>query len=89
MINYSGLIRSTKEIYCIKCGQSNYILKYHATQFACNEVIHSTCEGEHLHLTCSCGWDWTMPTKESEIDKELRRRNEIDKQRLGQDSGKS
>lgn len=59
---------------CRKCGADNPSVRWHTSargtginkKPGCErDGCLNKCSGEHLHYTCSCGYEWTEQTKDN------------------------
>ena len=56
----------SEDVVCTKCGgTADYT--YHRDGWECPEFRRFV--GEHLHMTCSCGYQWSRPPLDAREDK--------------------
>ena len=50
---------------CPKCGNSMIQPRYHRNEHECNYRDYRKSANEHLHYHCACGYDFIMPTHDT------------------------
>jgi len=67
------------ELTCPKCGtgRAGHQIAWHTGRLSCkkdptrmspNHSLRASTKGEHLHILCMCGYDWTEQTLDIKED---------------------